>query len=218
MPSADQEPDLQIDLGLRFNRTQIRARTYLLGDRAGIARIGLVFPAHAALPCAVDGKSRHVNQSDPGLGTHRLNQTGDATDHVQANPHLTESRQLIDQLSNGGRGVLQTSIELDDALRIDSGHPVDILGDVDADTDVHSCLPRLSKRSAHAVVALHSDRSQSLISGRGGMAPSGDLRPEPSMAASMKTIPTAPPARHHPDSSGCCRQALPSQQPKGRAA
>jgi len=48
---------------------------------------------------------------------------------------------------------------------------------------------------ARAVVALPSDDPQSLISGRGGLAAPGDLRSEPSRAASMKTIPAPPPRR-----------------------
>jgi hypothetical protein len=108
---------------------------------------------------------------------------------------------------------------MDDAITIDGGDPVDILGDIDADADAHSPLRVLTKirRPAHAVIALHSDQSQSLISGRGGVTPPGDLPPEPSMAASMKTIPAAPPGET-PAIAAANRKALFTQHLKGRAA
>ncbi|WP_085989879.1 IS66 family insertion sequence element accessory protein TnpB [Rhizobium mesoamericanum] len=61
---------------------------------------------------------------------------------------------------------------MDEAIAIDGRNPVDVLGNIHADTDAHSPLQALNKvrRPAHAVVALYSDQSQSLISGRGGVA------------------------------------------------
>jgi hypothetical protein len=73
------------------------------------------------------------------------------------------------------------------------------------------------RHPARAVVALPSDDPQSLISGRGGLAAPADLRPEPSWAASMKTIPVPPPHRD-PGMPGSRRQALLAQQLNGRAA
>jgi hypothetical protein len=75
----------------------------------------------------------------------------------------------------------------------------------------------VTRHPARAVFALHSDESQSLISGRGGVAVPGDLPPEPSWAASRKTIP-APPPRHDPGMQTSPRQALPKQHLNGRAA
>lgn len=108
---------------------------------------------------------------------------------------------------------------MDDAIAIDGSNPVDVLGNIHADTDAHSPLQALNKvrRPAHAVVALHSDQSQSLISGRGGVALPGDLPPEPSIAASMKTIPAAPP-HGKPAMRTAFREALFSQHQQGRAA
>jgi hypothetical protein len=72
------------------------------------------------------------------------------------------------------------------------------------------------RHPARAVVALHSDGSQSLIGGRGEVAVSGDLPREPSSAANMKTIPT-PPRRRDPGMPGSRRQPLLTQHPNGRA-
>jgi hypothetical protein len=74
-----------------------------------------------------------------------------------------------------------------------------------------------ARRAAHAVVALHSDQSQSLISGRGGLALPGDLLLEPFDAASMKTIPAAPPIGKS-DIRRLSRKALFAQHQQGRAA
>ena len=62
-----------------------------------------------------------------------------------------------------------------------------------------------------------STAPQSLISGRGGLAAPGDLPPEPSRAASMKTIP-APPPHRNPGTRGSWCQARPKQHLNGRAA
>src|SRR5512134_1613756 len=70
---------------------------------------------------------------------------------------------------------------------------------------------------ARAVFTLHSDESQSLISGQGGVAVPGDLPPEPSRAVSMKTIP-APPHRHEFGMPASWRQALLAQHLNGRVA
>jgi hypothetical protein len=90
-------------------------------------------------------------------------------------------------------------------------------GDIDTDTDMHNSSFELLRRPVHAVFALHSDESQSLISGRDGVAPSGDMLAEPLTAASMKTIPTVPPETH-PATWQAQSQALFSQQLDGRAA
>ncbi|HET8727356.1 MAG TPA: hypothetical protein VFO41_07585, partial [Alphaproteobacteria bacterium] len=93
------------------------------------------------------------------------------------------------------------------------------LGDVNPNADPHGASSRwvVLRPPARAVVALHSDDPQSLISGRGGVAVSGDLPPEPSRAASLKTIPTPPP-RIECGMPHSMRQALHAQQLNGRAA
>lgn len=47
-PSPNQQPDIEIDLGGGFHRTQIGSHWDLIGDGAGVARIGLVLAADRA--------------------------------------------------------------------------------------------------------------------------------------------------------------------------
>ena len=92
--------------------------------------------------------------------------------------------------------VQQLAVKPNDALNINGSDPVYLLGNIDSDVDPQGApLTFVARHPARAVFALHSDGSQSLISGRGGVAVSGELPPEPSRAASMKTIPTPPPRR-----------------------
>ena len=89
--------------------------------------------------------------------------------------------ELVGEACDVGRRVQQLAVDLHDAVGVDGGDPVYLLGDVDPDADPHGAPWRLKVRHpARAVFALHSDESQSLISGRGGVAVSGDLPPEPS--------------------------------------
>jgi hypothetical protein len=108
------------------------------------------------------------------------------------------------------------AVDLHDAVGVDGSDPVDLLGDIDPNTDPHGAPRQLKLRHpAHAVGALHSDGSQSLISGQGGVAVAGDLPREPSWAANMKTIPTPPPYCN-PGMPGSRCQALLTQHPNGR--
>ena len=219
-PPPDQQTQLEIELGGRLKRAQVLAHAHLLGDHAGVARIGLVLAAGGALPGAVDGQPRHVDQGEAGFGQHRLGQAGDATDDVQADAHAAaQLDQVSDESGDGARRVRQLAVDAHDAVGVDGGDPVRFLGDVDPDADPHG-TPRLlmvARLPAHAVVALHSDDPQSLISGRDGLAAPGDLLPEPSRAASMKPIP-APPPHGDPGMPRSPCQALRAQQLHGRAA
>ena len=167
----------------------------------------------------VDRQARDVNEGEAGRGEHRLGQAGDAADHIQADAdRAAELAKLGDELRDLARRIGQFAVDQHDAIGVDRGHPMHLLGNVDPDADPHGAPPRLKVRHpARAVVALHSDGSQSLISGRGGVAVPGDLPPEPSWAASMKTIPTPPP-HHDPGMPGSWCQALPKQHLDGRAA
>jgi hypothetical protein len=118
---------------------------------------------------------------------------------------------------NTGRRVQQLAVNLHDAASIDGSDPVYLLGNVDSDADPHGVPLFVTRHPARAVFALHSDESQSLISGRGGVAVPGDLPLEPSWAASVKTIPASPP-RRDPGRPESRRQALPKQHLNGRAA
>jgi hypothetical protein len=90
---------------------------------------------------------------------------------------------------------------------------VDVLGNVDPNPDPHRLPPPATvvARSPLTGIALHSDWSQSLISGPGRAVGRGELHHKPSPAASMTTIPT-PPA--HPDPAS----NPPGCELKGRAA
>jgi hypothetical protein len=179
-----------------------------------------VLAADGALAGAVDGQPRHVDEGETGLRQHRLGQAGDAADDVQADAHAAaQLGQVRNESSDGARRVVQLAVDAHDAVGVDGGDPVRFLGDVDADADMHGPSRQLTvlRPPARAVVALPSDDPQSLISGRDGLAAPGDLRPEPSWAASMKTIP-APPPRRDPGMPGSRRQALRAQQLHGRAA
>lgn len=74
------------------------------------------------------------------------------------------------------------------------GNPVRFLGDVDAGAHAHGPSRQLTvlRPPARAVVALHSDDPQSLIQRSRRVGDAGDLRPEPSWAASMTIIPAPP--------------------------
>jgi hypothetical protein len=227
-PAADQQAHIDADLAQGLDRPQIGAGTmkrrcrFMVSDGAGVARVGLVLAADHALAGAVDGQARDVDQREAGFGQHDGGQTGDAADHVETDadgaPWAGEHRQLVGQACERGRRVVELAVEQHGAVRIERRDPMQLLGDVDADAELHGASRGLQDRPpAGAVVALHSDGSQSLISGRGGVVVSGDLPPEPSRAASMRTIPTPPPCRD-PGMPGSRRQALQKQHPNGRAA
>jgi hypothetical protein len=160
-----------------------------------------------------------VDEGEAGLGQHGLGEPGDAAHHVQADTHVgAEPAQFADEVGDRGRPVLELAVNVDDALGVDGSNSVYLLGDVDPDADVHITTSRLVdlRPPAHAVFALHSDGSQSLISGRDGLATPGEMPPEPLRAASMKTIPAPPPSRD-PGMPGSRRQPLFSQLQKDRA-
>ena len=145
-----------------------------------------------------------MDQGEAGLGQHGLREPRDPADDVEADTRRAAERyELFGQPSDVGGGVQELAVEADDPVRVDGGDPVQLLGDVDADADPHGASFRLVvlRPPARAVIALHSDGSQSLISGRGELATPGDLPPKPCKAASLKTIP-APPPRCDPGMPG----------------
>ena len=54
--------------------------------------------------------------------------------------------ELVDQLGDGGRRVLQLAVEPHDAVGVDGRDPVHLLGDVDPDADPHGA-PRAGLQS-----------------------------------------------------------------------
>ena len=181
--SADEQPDLEVDLGGGLDRAQIGAGANLVGDGAGVARVGLVLAADGALAGTVDGQARDVNQREAGCRQHGLCQAGDAAHDVEADAdgaaRATASRSTSAAMAVGVFGSLRSirttpsaSMAVTQWISLAMSIPTLML---------HGALRRLKVRHpARAVVALHSDGSQSLISGRGGMAVPGDLPPEPS--------------------------------------
>ena len=196
---ADEQPDLEIEFGCRLDRPQVGAGADLVGDGARVARIGLVLAADGALAGAVDGQARDVDEREPRFGQHGFGKAGDATNDIEADAYgaaKAASSSISAAMSVGVFGSLRsrrTTPSESTAVTQCTSLAISI------PTLIRMAPPGVEgRRSARAVVALHSDGSQSLISGRGGVAVPGDLPPEPSWAASMKTIP-APPPSEKPD-------------------
>jgi hypothetical protein len=211
---AHQQPQLQVQLAGGLDGPQVAAGADLLGDHPGIARVAFVLAAGGALAGPVDRQPRDVDQPQPGSAQQRLGQRGDAADHVQADHRLaTQPTQVIDQPLEGGGLIGHPLVQHHLANIVNCGGPVDVLGDVDSNPDPHRLPPTAAVFALSSLtgIALHSDWSQSLISGSGRAVGRGELRHKPSPAASMTTIPTPP---THPDP--------PSHQPEceleGRAA
>src|SRR4029453_12448600 len=126
------------------------------------------------------------------------------TDHVH--PHhqsLAEAAQVLDQRRDRGGVVVHPPVQQHLAAVIARTGPVDLFGDIDPDPHPHPIPPPTPMLSLLLFLcgnALHSDGSQSLISGPGRAAGQGDLPPEPWTAASLRTIPT-PPASPNPGTS-----------------
>jgi len=139
---ADQQADLEVEFAGRLDRAQIAAGADLVGDGAGIARVGLVLAAPGALAGAVDRQARDVNEGEAGRGEHRLGQAGDAADHIQADAdRAAELAKLGDELRDLARRIGQLAVDPHDAIGVDRGHPMHLLGNVDPDADPHGAPP-----------------------------------------------------------------------------
>jgi hypothetical protein len=212
--AANQQPQLQVQLADRLDSSQVAAGPDLFGDHPGITRVAFVLAAGGALAGPVHGQPRDMDQPEPGRPQHRLGQPGDPAHHIQPDHRLaTQPSQRLDQALEGGGLVGHPLIQHHLAKVIDRGGPVDVLGNVDPHPDPHRLPPPAAVLAlpSHTGIALHSDRSQSLISGPGRAVGRGELHHKPSPAASMTTIPT-PPA--HPDPAS----NPPRCELKGRAA
>lgn len=174
--AADQQLDLEIDLGGRLDAAQVRPGSHLVSNGAGVARVGLILASNRALTGAVDGHAGHVNQVEPGLGQHGFGEACNAADDVKADAsRAAEGGQLPSQRRDLSWRVQQLAVDLHDAIGIDGSGPVYLLGDIDPYADPHDASWQLKVRhAAHAAFALHSDESPSLISGRGGAAVPGN--------------------------------------------
>jgi hypothetical protein len=216
--APDQEAQLGIELAAELERPQIVAAADELGDHARVARVALVLAAGRALPGPVDREARHVDEHQPSFGKHRREQRRDPADHVDADGRGTvlalKPEKLVEQRLDRRRPIADATAQEHLArLSVDRRRPVELLRDVDPNRHPHLApfVAGNHAQSLRAVLALHSDWSQSPISGREEKAEQGVVPPEPSTAASMKTIP-APPA--HPALD--IRSA--GHEQKGRAA
>jgi hypothetical protein len=175
--AAGQQPDLQVQFAGRLDGAQVGSGADLVGDHPGIAGVAFVLAAAGGLAGSVDGQARDVDQLQAGRQQHRLAQAGHPTDHVQADYRpLVSLPQLVDQRLERGRVVVHPPVPQHPAGIVDCTGPVDFLGDVDSDPDAHAILPPTLLRFPLpflAGIALHSDESQSLISGPGRAAGQG---------------------------------------------
>jgi hypothetical protein len=192
MPARDEQAQLDVEFRLGCDHAQIAARAHLIGNDASITRIALGLSADGALAGAVDRQARYMHQAQAGIEQHGLRERGNAAEHVDAHAsRLRQAAQFIDQSVQFLGSVEQLAVQQDGAHSVHGAHPVNLLGDIDANEGGHEASPSRSKRQPfRAVYALHSDGSQSLISGRKGRAERGEMPPEPSRAASMKAIPS----------------------------
>ena len=197
--AADQQPDLGIDLARRIDRPQIAPLSDLIGDHARVSGIAFVLAADRALTRAVDRQARDVHDRDPGLGEHRAQQSGDPADDVDADPQRpvlgAQPPQLVDQRGQRVRPIVDAAVQQQLATgRLDRRGPLELLGDIDPDSDCHPSPPHsvVQVKPLSPDLALQSDDPQCLISGDREAARQGEQPPEPSRAASMKTIPVSP--------------------------
>ena len=63
--TADEQPDLEVEFGGWLDWAQVRPGSDLVGDGAGVARIGLVLAADSALPSPIDGNAWHMDEREP---------------------------------------------------------------------------------------------------------------------------------------------------------
>ncbi len=215
--AADEEADLGVERAGRVHRAQIGPRAREFGDDGRVLRIGLALAAPDALPRPVHRQARRVDQRQPGLGEHRAQKARRAAEHVDGGPRGSglQCLDLADQRPDGGRVVVHPMAEQHPRVAVHGAGPVDLPGHIDPDEDIHSSLRRRfpPRHPALAVVALQSDGSRSLISGRDGPRKRGEMPPEPSRAASMIPIPAS-----LPSSDDIPGMADAEAQKKGKAA
>ena len=219
--AADQEAEFDDRLVLGGDGAEVGgAQAELVGDDAGVLGIALGLAADAALAGAVDGEAGDVDEALAGGQQHGAEQGGDAAEQVDAEQALAaECGQLGGELADVVCGIEDLAVEQDAALRGDRGGPVDLLGGIDADADLHDLLRSVAppmQRPLLAGNALNSDRSHRVISGRAKVARRAAMPPEPWRAARMIAIPASPP-RDDPGMPGSSRQHRNNGEPRVRA-
>lgn len=202
--ATDQQPQLDVDSVGLGDWPQVIAGADLVGDDTGVFGVALAFPTQGGAAGAVDRQSGHVHQPQTGVQDHRLNQPGDPAEHIRRHRRsparglgrLNLADQRLDRLRGVGHAAAGELL----ARRGSQEHrPVQLLGHIDAYRQWHTApsSSAIPARHPSTVHALHSDRSQCLISGQTKAAGPGAKPPEPSRAASMQIIP-APPACPNP--------------------
>ena len=219
-PAAGQQPQLDVDVPGRLHHPQVITHPDQVGDHGGVLRVAFVLAAPGALPGPVHRPPRHVHHRQPSGQQHRLSQGGDPAQDVDPGRGRAVLRlgraHLIDQASDGLGGVAHRMAGQHLPGLGDLDHrPVRLLSDIDAHRNRHGSPPFLGIPDVQllpAGLALHSDRSQPLISGQEETVRQGAEPPWPSTAAVMKAIPASPAP---PDSLAPTRPSGTDQ--KGRA-
>jgi polar amino acid transport system permease protein len=164
----------------RLHCAQVGPGAGQLGNDDRVLRIGLALAAPDALARAVHREPRRVDQRQPGLGEHRTEEARRAAQHIDGGPRVLSLQRLdlTDQRHDGGWIIAHRLAEQHPRVAVHGAGPVDFLGHVDPDKDIHFSLHSCcsSRHPVHAVVALQSDGSRSLISGRDGLRKRGEMR------------------------------------------
>lgn len=201
LASRNEQTDIGVDLADRLDCPQVRARSCQLGDNGGILRVGLGLSAAYALSCPVDGETGRVDEPEACFADHGADKRCHAAEHVERNGNVVRAQGFdpLDETGDCGRIVVDGHREDDIGIAVDGAGPMGLLGNVDTDEQLHGHLPGSGcpRQPGIAVVALHSDGSHSLISGRTGRRERVDMPPEPSRAASMMSMPAPLPIRDH---------------------
>jgi hypothetical protein len=193
---SDQEAELDFRFFGQLLPAQVIARHDLFSDDLRITRVGLVLATPGATAGSVHRQAGHVNTAEVAGQQHGSQQPRDAAKNVQTDAaravFALEGVEFADGLRESHRLIVDSMVEQDETAVIDDRQPVELLGDVEAGVGGQD-RPRLAlQRAARllpSVLALPSDGPQSLISSPEEVAGQGDQPPEPSRAASVKTIP-----------------------------
>lgn len=138
--SGDQlaPPDFLFCHGYCNISPEIPAQPQLIGDDASILRIALGLAPGRSLTRAIDCQARDVDEAEAGGCEHRSDQTGDATDYIKTNNHLTVERlEVSNQGFDRRRTVRHRTINPNLSCFVDRRGLVNLFGDVDSDPDVH---------------------------------------------------------------------------------
>jgi hypothetical protein len=113
--------------------------TNLIADHCGVPGIALVLTAARAFPGPVNRQPRDVHDLDPSVQQHARQHARDAPDDIDADRHpgtVTQRSEPLDEPGERRRRVVDAPAEHRLAVGTIHGlHPMEVLGDVDADRD-----------------------------------------------------------------------------------